>query len=437
GDGGTGDGGTGDGGTGDGGDDGTDDGDTGDGGDGGGDDNPDGDDDEDGVTNENDQCPDTLRGADVDADGCEIITGGGGDGGDDGGGDGGGGGGGTVTVCGNGTVETGEECDPPDGTSCDDDCAVIEGADVNNDSCDSPASVTDGTSTFNTDSATTDGLDDPTRCVGDVSLIRNDIWYCYTATCNGLTTVGLCGSNFDTMVAVYAGCGCPAEDSALFCSDDNCGSTYLSSRLTFNAIQGEQYMIRIGGYDGAVGQGFLHIECGQPPGCPTDAQGECFVDGGNGSPGCNDLGCCNTVCGEDRYCCDVEWDGRCVREAEGFCNGAFDTCGSGQGCGVTDLEQAGCDDATCCQMVCEQDPICCLDMWDELCVAAAADLCGTIDPCGTATNLCILESSEPGCGDPECCAAVCDWDPVCCTDAWDDVCVQRARELQEQGLCIN
>lgn len=39
-------------------------------------------------------------------------------------------------------------------------------------------------------------------------------------------------------------------------------------------------------------------------------------------PGCNDVGCCDTVCEIDSFCCVVGWDDTCVALATDFCNGA-------------------------------------------------------------------------------------------------------------------
>jgi hypothetical protein len=47
-----------------------------------------------------------------------------------------------------------------------------------------------------------------------------NIWYCYTAPCDGITTVSLCGSNYDTKLAVYDGCSCDPLPEMLGCNDD-------------------------------------------------------------------------------------------------------------------------------------------------------------------------------------------------------------------------
>ena len=53
---------------------------------------------------------------------------------------------------------------------------------------------------FDTTEATYDGPMD------QLCMWSNNIWFCYTATCTGAATVSLCGSSFDSKVAVYPGC---------------------------------------------------------------------------------------------------------------------------------------------------------------------------------------------------------------------------------------
>ncbi len=382
--------------------------------------------DSDGVPDVDDACPGTARGVEVDSTGCEIVV----DPGGGGGGGGTGGGGTDPAECGNGIQESGEQCDPPDGTTCDDNCALIPDAGPAGDDCGNAQTATDGDITFTTVGATTDGPDGSPLCdfVGDAN-VASDIWYCYTASCDGLATIGLCGSGYDTKLAVYAGCGCPAGEP-LICSDDDCGSTYLTSRTTLAVTAGEQYTIRIGGFGGDTGDGFLHIACGQQSGCPADATGDCFDPAGNGSPGCADPLCCVAVCNHDRFCCDVEWDARCASEAEGYCaDGAgFASCGAPDtaNCATND-GQPGCSDTVCCQSICEQDPICCLDGWDDLCADNAADQCAPADVCTTSTEACDRVHPGPGCNDTACCQSICDIDPSCCSTTWTAACTDLAR----------
>ena len=106
---------------------------------------------------------------------------------------------------------------------------------------------------FDTTDATFDG---PGLCMTSPNL-----WYCYTATCTGNVTVSLCGSNFDTKLAVYEGCDCYLKNSDLIeCNDDHPGCN-LQSQITFKAIAGNQYLLEVGGYGQKKGQGLLNISC--------------------------------------------------------------------------------------------------------------------------------------------------------------------------------
>jgi hypothetical protein len=104
---------------------------------------------------------------------------------------------------------------------------------------------------FNTTQATFDG---PGLC-----MTSPNIWYCYTASCTGTATVSLCGSSYDTKLAVYNGCQCyPTLARRIGCNDDYCN---MQSQLSFDVTAGNQYLIEIGGYQQATGQGVLSISC--------------------------------------------------------------------------------------------------------------------------------------------------------------------------------
>ncbi|MGD8786030.1 MAG: GEVED domain-containing protein [Phycisphaerales bacterium] len=139
--------------------------------------------------------------------------------------------------------------------------AVVYGAPpANNDYEDAQAvgNVTD--LAFDTTEATPDG---PGVCTDNIS--RN-IWYCYTATCTGCATVSLCGSSFDTKLAVYEECSTePSSSNLLRCNDDYCGR---QSETRFPVIAGYKYLIEIAGFSSAFGEGLLTISCdsgAEPP----------------------------------------------------------------------------------------------------------------------------------------------------------------------------
>jgi hypothetical protein len=78
------------------------------------------------------------------------------------------------------------------------------------------------------------------------------LWWTWMAPSNGLVTVSTCGSDFDTMLAVYTG---NAVNSLTLVSggsnDDNasaCGTDSLQSQVQFTATAGIIYQIAVDGY---------------------------------------------------------------------------------------------------------------------------------------------------------------------------------------------
>jgi hypothetical protein len=139
-----------------------------------------------------------------------------------------------------------------------------------NNMCANATVVTNGTRPIGNCKATTDG---PVACsFGGYTQIGSDVWYKYVATCAGSVTVNLCGSAFDTKLAVYLG-SCPGASTApLQCNDDSCD---LDSRVTFSAFAGQTYLIRIGGYEAEQGSGTMTITClGEGASCPADCDGD-------------------------------------------------------------------------------------------------------------------------------------------------------------------
>lgn len=133
-----------------------------------------------------------------------------------------------------------------------DDIAALAKTAFNNDDCQYATPISDvELLPFDTTQATFDG---PGQC-----MTSPNIWYCYTAPCAGQVTVSLCGSQYDTMLAVYKGCACaPGESVLLACNDDVCA---LQSHLTFSAVAGDSYLIEVGGYGLRAGQGVMSIQC--------------------------------------------------------------------------------------------------------------------------------------------------------------------------------
>jgi len=192
-----------------------------------------------------------------------------------------------------------------------------------NDDCADAVAVVDGTFEASNVGATTDGPNEPNRCEyhGD-SNVEADIWFCYTAPCFGRAVASLCGSTYDSKMAVYSGCECPSESAAIACSDDVCGPGGDDPRVPFLVSPGDSYLIRVGGHfdplwGASQGDVALTLECQESP-C-AHGEGSCYEP--REVPACGDLFCCLNVCGADAFCCFVAWDDYCVDRANELCAG--------------------------------------------------------------------------------------------------------------------
>ena len=132
-------------------------------------------------------------------------------------------------------------------------CEGQTGPPASKDDCENAEPIGNVTNlAFDTSDATFDG---PGHC-----MTSPNIWYLYTASCTGDVTVSLIGSSYDTMLSVYKGSNCyPTSSNLIECNDDF-GSAY-QSQITFAATAGNQYLIEVGGYGSATGQGVLTVSC--------------------------------------------------------------------------------------------------------------------------------------------------------------------------------
>jgi cysteine-rich repeat protein len=155
-------------------------------------------------------------------------------------------------VCGNGVLEPGEECD--DGNDIPGDGCYLCQIEIpdDNDNCVNAVDIFDGDTFVDTTNATTDGPPHaPCETSGDSGQTYNDIWFIYTATCTGTVTVSTCGqADYDTDLVIYDGTDC-SDLEAIFlgCNDDGGGCSGYSSLLEAPVVQGNQYLIRVGGWN--------------------------------------------------------------------------------------------------------------------------------------------------------------------------------------------
>lgn len=133
-------------------------------------------------------------------------------------------------------------------------CPLLE-----NDKCSGAIAISAGVYPFDTTDAQSDGpMDSPG---GLCTEVLNDIWYSYTAYCNGQLRVSLCGAtDFDAALAVYAGTDCPPAGGPIACDDNGCAPNG-PAEVFLDVMAGEQFLIRVGGAEGATGTGELTVEC--------------------------------------------------------------------------------------------------------------------------------------------------------------------------------
>ena len=147
---------------------------------------------------------------------------------------------------------------------------------VTNDVCTDAIAIGEVTDlAWNTSTATTSGF--------DTHSINQDIWYVYTPSANGLATFDLCGSTFDTKLAVYGECDVATElgynDDSSYCDADE--RSVQSAILDLPVVYGEDYMIQVGGYGSNSGAGDLTITlitCPAPTAQTTTAIGPTQAD---------------------------------------------------------------------------------------------------------------------------------------------------------------
>lgn len=153
------------------------------------------------------------------------------------------------------------------------DLSIVEAGTAPNDECVNAIEIGEVTNYFFNNELGTGS----SACVDEAT-----IWYKYTPTFTGEAFIDLCGSLFDTQLAVYDACG----GTELDCGDDECGGGDLQSKVLIDVTTGTPVWIEIGGFNDS-GDGYLSIyqkeDC--PLTCSGTPEGEACGDDTNG--GCN------------------------------------------------------------------------------------------------------------------------------------------------------
>ena len=155
--------------------------------------------------------------------------------------------------------------------------ATLEVSEVNvqtNDDC-TGAIALSGYGTFNTDttSALTEG---PANACGQNSQIHHDLWFAWTAPLTEDAELSTCSASWDTTVAVYDGLTCPVG-TPLACNDDSCAT---QTRVSFPAVAGNSYLLRIGGWNpGSMGPLNFDLGTSTSVGCSSPPIGPDVIIG--------------------------------------------------------------------------------------------------------------------------------------------------------------
>ena len=134
-----------------------------------------------------------------------------------------------------------------------------------NDDCANAVGISSGDTFIDTQLATTDGFaHEECATAGDNGWTVNDIWFVWNADCNGTVEISTCGTvSFDSDLVLYEWTGdCGDTVDPYACNDDGPGCPGYSSLLTTTVVGGQDYLLRVGGWNGGqAGTGWISINC--------------------------------------------------------------------------------------------------------------------------------------------------------------------------------
>ncbi len=126
-------------------------------------------------------------------------------------------------------------------------CLLMSSGLFAQDSCDSAVSIAGNTPDMGTTVGAAGG--ETFGCDGAI-ITSPTVWYEFIAPSDGPASASLCGSSYDTRVAVYTFTGSCATLTCVGANDDFCG---LQSQVDFAATQGTTYLVQVGGFGNASG----------------------------------------------------------------------------------------------------------------------------------------------------------------------------------------
>lgn len=169
-----------------------------------------------------------------------------------------------------------------------------------------------------------------------------------------------------------------ACDDGVACTTDTCGAGGCANTPS-NAACNDSNVCTI---DACGAGGCLYTPVVSPPlGQPHDKCTTGIALLGGNCNGANNQIIAN-ICDQDPYCCNNDWDNICVDEV--FDIGNSKVCAASQGtcahtlCVIGVALAANCDASfgDCVDQICAVDSYCCNNNWDSVCVSEVSSVCG-------------------------------------------------------------
>ena len=130
--------------------------------------------------------------------------------------------------------------------------------------------------------STVDQTNDGASSCNSFPALNKDVWYAYTPLADGVVTVDTCGSTLSTIVSIHTGCPGTVANQ-ITCDDSACQFSW--GVVSFNAVAGETYIIRLTGWSSSENDYTLALT-----GPPCDPGGSLLGDvDGDGTVGILDF----------------------------------------------------------------------------------------------------------------------------------------------------
>jgi hypothetical protein len=147
-----------------------------------------------------------------------------------------------------------------------------------NDLCSQARVITAGPNQVYTLFANTNNGPQEASCgISGTPQIYHDVWFRLINQCTGQLTISLCGASYDSRVAVYNNCP-TGNGQSIACNDNSCGN---APQVTFWALAGTEYLIRVGGANGATGNATMNITCAAAPANDECTTADLALEGAN------------------------------------------------------------------------------------------------------------------------------------------------------------